>query len=130
MLRSFLVSPHTVAQDLITIQTLANLTSKCWEFDEINVLGQMWSWQDRDSNPQPSDPKAKTFTTGSPLLYITDWIFFFLIRMKWRLKIKMNNLKFAVGDQITWKAKKKNMCVYCHLLKKNRVGRSGLLFFF
>jgi hypothetical protein len=27
-------------------------------------------------------------------------------------------------------AKKKNMCVYCHLLKKNRVGRSDLSFFF
>jgi hypothetical protein len=25
---------------------------------------------------------------------------------------------------------KKIMCVYCHMLKKSRVGRSGLLFFF
>ena len=28
------------------------------------------------------------------------------------------------------KAKKKNMCVYCHMLKKIRVGRSEILFFF
>ena len=27
------------------------------------------------------------------------------------------------------KAKKKNMCVYCHMSKKSRVGRSGLFFF-
>ena len=25
---------------------------------------------------------------------------------------------------------KKNMCVYCHMSKKSRVGRSGLIFFF
>ena len=28
------------------------------------------------------------------------------------------------------KAKKKYMCVYCHMSKKSRVGRSGLLLFF
>ena len=28
------------------------------------------------------------------------------------------------------KAKKKYMCVYCHISKKSRVGRSGLIFFF
>ena len=28
------------------------------------------------------------------------------------------------------KAKKKNMCVYCHMSNKSRVGRSGLIFFF
>ena len=28
------------------------------------------------------------------------------------------------------KAKKKYMCVYCHMSKKSRVGRSGLFFFF
>jgi predicted SnoaL-like aldol condensation-catalyzing enzyme len=28
------------------------------------------------------------------------------------------------------KAKKKYMCVYCHMSKKSRVGRSGLIFFF
>ena len=27
------------------------------------------------------------------------------------------------------KAKKKYMCVYCHMSKKSRVGRSGLIFF-
>ena len=27
-------------------------------------------------------------------------------------------------------AKKKYMCVYCHMSKKSRVGRSGLIFFF
>ena len=27
------------------------------------------------------------------------------------------------------KAKKKNMCVYCHMLKKIRVGRLEILFF-
>ena len=27
------------------------------------------------------------------------------------------------------KAKKKNMCVYCHMLKKIRVGRSEIIFF-
>ena len=26
-------------------------------------------------------------------------------------------------------AKKKNMCVYCHMLKKIRVGRSEIIFF-
>jgi hypothetical protein len=26
-------------------------------------------------------------------------------------------------------AKKKYMCVYCHMSKKSRVGRSGLIFF-
>ena len=29
-----------------------------------------------------------------------------------------------------YKAKKKNMCVYCHMLKKIRVGRSEINFFF
>ena len=28
------------------------------------------------------------------------------------------------------KAKKKSMCVYCHMSKKSRVGRSALIFFF
>jgi hypothetical protein len=28
------------------------------------------------------------------------------------------------------KVKKKYMCVYCHMLKKSRVGRSALIFFF
>ena len=28
------------------------------------------------------------------------------------------------------KAKKKYMCVYCHMSKKSRVGRSALIFFF
>jgi hypothetical protein len=28
------------------------------------------------------------------------------------------------------KAKKKYMCVYCHMSKKSRVGRSGLIFFY
>ena len=28
------------------------------------------------------------------------------------------------------KAKKKYMCVYCHMSKKSRVGRSGFIFFF
>ena len=28
------------------------------------------------------------------------------------------------------KAKKKYMCVYCHMSKKSRVGWSGLIFFF
>ena len=35
-------------------------------------------------------------------------------------------------NQTNWiiaKAKKKNMCVYCHMLKKIRVGRSEIIFF-
>ena len=31
---------------------------------------------------------------------------------------------------ISHKAKKKYMCVYCHMSKKSMVGRSGLIFFF
>ena len=30
----------------------------------------------------------------------------------------------------TLRPKKKYMCVYCHMSKKSRVGRSGLIFFF
>jgi hypothetical protein len=34
------------------------------------------------------------------------------------------------GDICFSKAKKKYMCVYCHMSKKSMVGRSGLIFFF
>ena len=39
-------------------------------------------------------------------------------------KNALNNFKNSC------KAKKKYMCVYCHMSKKSRVGRSGLIFFF
>jgi hypothetical protein len=29
-----------------------------------------------------------------------------------------------------YKAPQKNVCVYCHMSKKSRVGRSGLIFYF
>jgi hypothetical protein len=35
-----------------------------------------------------------------------------------------------IGSNKSHKAKKKYMCVYCHMSKKSRVGRSGLIFFF
>ena len=34
------------------------------------------------------------------------------------------------GTSVFHKANKKNMCVYCHMLKKIRVGRSEIIFFF
>ena len=49
------------------------------------------------------------------------------------LEKEINNL-LSIGfiKQVAFdeQAKKKNMCVYCHMSKKYRVGRLGLIFFF
>ena len=42
--------------------------------------------------------------------------------------VPLGTAQFPV--QLSNKAKKKYMCVYCQMSKKSRVGRSGLLFFF
>ena len=49
------------------------------------------------------------------------------------LEKEINNL-LSIGfiKQVAFdeQAKKKNMCVYCHMSKKSRVGRSGLLYIY
>ena len=49
------------------------------------------------------------------LKYLNAWAY------RWLVKFNPNKTDMA---------KKKNMCVYCHMSKKSRVGRSGLIFFF
>jgi hypothetical protein len=40
------------------------------------------------------------------------------------------HIKSLIFPNMSKAKKKKYMCVYCHLLKKNRVGRSDLIFSF
>ena len=41
-----------------------------------------------------------------------------------------SNMYWSIPLYYRCKAKKKYMCVYCHMSKKSRVGRSALIFFF
>ena len=46
------------------------------------------------------------------------------------IQYKKETPSFANSIAGNAKAKKKYMCVYCHMSKKSRVGRSALIFFF
>ena len=39
-------------------------------------------------------------------------------------------VKYFYLREVWYKAKKKNMCVYCHMLKKTRLGGLDIFFFF
>ena len=45
------------------------------------------------------------------------------------LKISADGLEVGHIDLYMYLGQKKNMCVYCHMLKKIRVGRSEIIFF-
>ena len=60
-----------------------------------------------------------------PKLYFDE---LFQVR-KGNNSFKSDPIKMLYRFAILYKAKK-NMCVYCHMSTKSRVGRSGLIFFF
>ena len=51
------------------------------------------------------------------------------VQRKWTVFSPHKVMQVAVFLQI-FRPKKKIMCVYCHMSKKSRVGRSGLIYFF
>ena len=47
-----------------------------------------------------------------------------------KMMSKLCHNKILIADFNKAQAKKKKMCVYCHMSKKSRVGQSGLFYFF
>ena len=62
----------------------------------------------------------KLATYGVRILQITCWLFLHDADLAVRKVLKISR---------RW-GQKKYMCVYCHMSKKSRVGRSGLIFFY
>ena len=72
---------------------------------------------------------GNTHTHSSSLSYQNNsmkYIFKRQNKLNW-LNLNKNPWKYC---QLRHLGRKKNMCVYCHMLKKSRVGQSALFFFF